>query len=718
MSDSTTQENGVVLLPQHEALLRASAISPAVAAARGYRSITSASELLAAGYPDTQVQALTLPGLLIPIYDVFGENGANSYRPDADVRGRKYIQIQGRPLIVDVPRVVHPYLGDPSVPLWITESSRKADALVSAGFLAVAVTGVWGWRGRNHSGGTTALADFHEIAFKGKRGGAEVHRDVVICFDSDVTVNPNVHDAEEQFGDYLRRRGANVSYAVLPHPEEGKTGVDDYLGVLHATPDDLIRTITRFLPPVQSDPEVGPAPFPIAVLPPVLRRYVDEASLAIGVPHEMVALPMLAAVGAVVGWRACVQPKRGWREYPTLYMVCVAGSGKNKTAADNAARWPLIALQEDQRAVYTRQLADYDHDEEQWKNNPSPMRGPKPQKPQRRDLFTTSVTMEALADLLTRTYGLLISHDELVGWVLSMNQYRAGSDRQQYMQIHSNGPIKSDRKSGQAYVPHPVLAVYGGIQPDVVPKLRGDSLADDGFIQRVLPFVPIIPRKRWSLAEITPEAQHDVAVLYRTIDAVMPPPFPTGNDPGHAITLSPAALTTFAAWYDENAERAEAETGFVGAFYAKLEAHVARFALILHILNSPRDWSGPITVAEMRGAIAIGEYFRGQLDLFLPLLNARVLNTNRRPVGVSARTLYILQTAAENVQRSTFNGEKDEENDGWVSRRELISRLGNVKKEDLTNELDTCVDQGLVEVRQVSGNHRPRTDYRLRLDIG
>jgi len=48
--------------------------------------------------------------------------------------------------------VVRAHLGDPTIPLLITEGIRKADAAVSAGLCAVDILGVWNWRGRNEAG--------------------------------------------------------------------------------------------------------------------------------------------------------------------------------------------------------------------------------------------------------------------------------------------------------------------------------------------------------------------------------------------------------------------------------------------------------------------------------------------------------------------------------------------------------------------------------------
>ena len=53
---------------------------------------------------------------------------------------------------VDCPPRCRPGLADPAVPLWITEGQKKADALASRGLCAIALLGVWNWRGTNACG--------------------------------------------------------------------------------------------------------------------------------------------------------------------------------------------------------------------------------------------------------------------------------------------------------------------------------------------------------------------------------------------------------------------------------------------------------------------------------------------------------------------------------------------------------------------------------------
>src|SRR5215218_8758214 len=123
---------GRPLLPQHAALLAASAIAPEVAAARGYCSVETKARLKGLGFGEAQ---RNVPGLLIPIWNVAGELATYQCRPDAprvSPKGNpvKYETPAGSRMVLDVPKLVRPALGDPTRPLFITEGARKADAAV------------------------------------------------------------------------------------------------------------------------------------------------------------------------------------------------------------------------------------------------------------------------------------------------------------------------------------------------------------------------------------------------------------------------------------------------------------------------------------------------------------------------------------------------------------------------------------------------------------
>jgi hypothetical protein len=211
------------ILPQHQQLLAASAITPEVARARGYVSIDSRKQLQR--YAEAFGNKCPVPGLLIPLHRADGSVWGYQYRPDAprlmDGKPRKYETPFRQPGGIDIPVAINGKLGDPSEPLFATEGSRKADAAVSAGLACVSLLGVWNWRGTNPVGGKVALPEWHDIALNGRR--------VVLAFDSDVTSKPAVAKALAELASYLRSKGAKVEYLHLPDDGDGKCGLDDYL---------------------------------------------------------------------------------------------------------------------------------------------------------------------------------------------------------------------------------------------------------------------------------------------------------------------------------------------------------------------------------------------------------------------------------------------------------------------------------------------------------
>ena len=225
------------LNPNHLAMLiDGSGISPQVIAARGYRSINNIDDLHRHGFAN--LHRKNVPGFLIPVHTPDRSQPFAVYRPDNPrvieekdkgklpdgtypCKTNKYEMPKGESMRLDCPPVCAENMGDPSVTLWITEGPKKADALASRGLCAVALLGVWNWRGRNSVGGKALLADFHDIAIEG--------RDIRIVFDSDVTTNAHVDKARSEIVEVLKRKKAHVSVVtLLPDPSGGKVGIDDY----------------------------------------------------------------------------------------------------------------------------------------------------------------------------------------------------------------------------------------------------------------------------------------------------------------------------------------------------------------------------------------------------------------------------------------------------------------------------------------------------------
>jgi hypothetical protein len=109
---------------------------------------------------------------------------------------------------------------------------------VTAGLDAIALLGVWGWRGTNDEGGKVALAAFDQIAWN--------DRPVYVAFDSDVMLKFQVHAAMVRLSANLKLRGANVAFVSLPADLGLKVGADDFLAAGH-TAADVIALATSEL---------------------------------------------------------------------------------------------------------------------------------------------------------------------------------------------------------------------------------------------------------------------------------------------------------------------------------------------------------------------------------------------------------------------------------------------------------------------------------------
>ena len=180
-------------------LIEESGISPEVIEARGYRTVNMKAELKRLGFSENQCNP---PGLLIPIYSPIGQISNYQYRPDRprikNGKPVKYETPHNSHVTLDVPPLAREKLGDPSIPLFITEGIKKGDALVSRGLCALALIGVWNWRGTNDRGGKTVLADWDYVALNG--------RQVYIVFDSDVMLKREVHAALARLKAFLEGR--------------------------------------------------------------------------------------------------------------------------------------------------------------------------------------------------------------------------------------------------------------------------------------------------------------------------------------------------------------------------------------------------------------------------------------------------------------------------------------------------------------------------------
>lgn len=196
-----------------------SGISAETIAARGYWTAYSAADI-PEGFAEYQYRPQMFPILVIPQWNAVGRAFAHILRPDNPRRGKdgkvvKYEAQPGAPVGFDCPPAMTHLLRDSSIPLYITEGSKKSDAAASRGLLCLSLNGVYGFMHKR-----LVVSELDEIALDG--------RVVRIAFDSDVMTNPGVADALDRIAAAMDRRGARVEMVHLPDDGDGKTGFDNY----------------------------------------------------------------------------------------------------------------------------------------------------------------------------------------------------------------------------------------------------------------------------------------------------------------------------------------------------------------------------------------------------------------------------------------------------------------------------------------------------------
>jgi len=346
MEDGTAKGVPGPLLDFHAHQLRQSSIADDVAAERGYSSIgrptagdsSQRDKLKRLGIPAwARDDDARFPGLLIPVWNAHHNRVSFQYKPDRPPgdpktgKPRKYANEQSHASVIDVhPRHTRkrdmgggveriPAIQDESEPLWITEGIKKADALTTRGYCAVALYGVFNWRS---SLGT--LGDWEDIPLKGRR--------IVICFDADARDNPNVARAMARLGKWLEsRRAAQVIYVLPPPLPDGTQhkGVDDYFAA-GGTTDALYAAMAPAPPPVAKDPAADPDMIMVETL---AEEALDGAWLW---------CPALGRGARVSGWHRYVPGEGRWAAVPDAELaetvrLWVKGRYDDATAALAAA---------------------------------------------------------------------------------------------------------------------------------------------------------------------------------------------------------------------------------------------------------------------------------------------------------------------------------------------------------------------------------------------
>ncbi|WP_108813255.1 YfjI family protein [Loktanella sp. Alg231-35] len=257
--------------------------------------------------------------------------------------------------------------------------------------------------------------------------------------------------------------------------------------------------------------------------------WLRDAAEVKGAPVDFVALNLLSSASAIVGNARWAVPWEGWKEPPIIWGMLIGDPSSGKSPALDAILDPIKAIDNELSAEYKTARKVWNEKDElaklvlaQWKIDAKAAikeGNEQPAKPSGADagappirgrIRITDTTTEKAADLIRDSWrGLLLSRDELSGWLGSMDRYSGGGDRPFWLEAYGGRSFTVDRKNSPEpiIVDHLSIAILGGTQPDKLDSLLLHS-DDDGLLARFLTVFPApMPLKRPTVTLGTEKAQ-------------------------------------------------------------------------------------------------------------------------------------------------------------------------------------------------------------------
>jgi hypothetical protein len=246
-------------------------------------------------------------------------------------------------------------------------------------------------------------------------------------------------------------------------------------------------------------------------LPAVARDLAREAADALDGPVDYVGHAALAVAGAAAGAAVELEVKAGWRERACLFAALVGPSGSAKTPSLQQVASPTREAQAVLAAAYERDRREHDNGYRAWVRGGR--QGDEPRRPVLRRLIGSDLTTACLAPLLAANpRGLLVTRDELRGWLASMDEFGCGGggDRTRWLSLWSGDSLVVDRRGVQEslLVDRPFVAVVGGLVPSELRQFANPRRARGGTPSRTMmvcwPGSPSASRPPTAWADSTP----------------------------------------------------------------------------------------------------------------------------------------------------------------------------------------------------------------------
>ncbi len=372
----------------------------------------------------------------------------------------------------------------------------------------------------------------------------------------------------------------------------------------------------------EPEPFAAFSPFPVECLPDSLRDFVMAVAGALRCDPAFIAVPALVVCAGAIGGSRVLELKPGWQEPACLWGALVAESGSMKTPALDVVQEPLWNLHNDRNQDFLAKQGEFQRDLALYeaslrKGDTSSEKAPDPPRLER--CIVGDVTIQRLAEILHDTpRGTLCAVDELSGWFQNLTRYASGgSDLPLWLSTHSGAPLQIDRKGGvrSIFIKKALVSIVGGIQPGILKRHLTKELAESGATARFLFLAPPKWQKVWRDSGIDPKPK---ALWSRLVGNLLELEGMAGAEgcgsPG-VIHLDPKARDLWVEFFESNAVAQASATGVWASFLAKMEAQVARLALILAVVDRASKNREDLLALDpvwMEAGIVLGRWFIGE----------------------------------------------------------------------------------------------------------
>ena len=363
--------------------------------------------------------------------------------------------------------------------------------------------------------------------------------------------------------------------------------------------NDIIAESESHLPKITPD-----------MLPDSISNYIQDVCERIESPFEIGAVTALTLIGSLIGNKVGIRPKAhdNWTVVPNVWGMIIGKPSIKKTPVYSELYKALGKLEAEANATYQEDFKKYKLEKELFENVKKEFAKNKnkeehklesliePEPPLHVRYATSDATIESVAEILSYTpHGLLVTRDELSGFLKGMDRAGKESDRALYLEAWSGmSGFTVDRIArGNTFIPKLTLSVLGNIQPSMIQEYVYEAVKGkraDGFLQRFQLCVFVDAIKQQGVDRYPNKVERDA--YYRTIEKIAKTLSFTDSAQVDDFEDTPFyrfredAQNVFNEWYKTNAMEAQE------AFNEAMEGHLSKYpklfaslALIFHVCD-------------------------------------------------------------------------------------------------------------------------------------